>query len=106
MNRIPLLTELIQDDPKDPFLPYALALEYLKQQDVQAAIDTFEALQKAHPAYLPTYYQLGVLLTETGELKRATTLLETGKALAEEQAERKTAGEIQELLWGIEDLTD
>lgn len=106
MDRIPLLNQMIEEDSNDPFLYYALGLEHLKQGNKPAAITAFTALQQAHPNYLPTYYQLGILQIESGDLKDAEAVLTAGKTLADTQGERKTAGEIQEALWGLEDLMD
>lgn len=105
MNRIDLLHQMLQDDASDPFLHYALGLELLKT-DFPAAAERFEALATSHPDYLPTYYQWGQVLEQLQAFEKARNAYQKGLELAQKQGERKTAGEIQEALWGVEDLLD
>lgn len=85
-ERIDSLLQLIQDDPSDPFLKYALALEYATDiQYVAKAIDLLKQLRASHPDYLPLYYQLGTLLKNVGELKEALKIVQQGMQLALDQ---------------------
>lgn len=85
-ERIDSLLQLIQDDPSDPFLKYALALEYATDiQYVDKAIDLLKQLRASHPDYLPLYYQLGTLLKNVGELKEALKIVQQGMQLALDQ---------------------
>lgn len=105
MNRIDLLKSMLAEDASDPFLHYALGLELAKTDDT-AAIAQFQALTTRHPEYLATYYQLGQCLEATGNLQEALQAYTQGLALAQEQGERKTAAELQEALWGVEDALE
>jgi tetratricopeptide (TPR) repeat protein len=96
----------VNDDPQDPFNLYALALEYSKS-DIHKAVEIFEQLIKSHSAYVPTYYQLGKLLIELSENKKALDVFDRGMTAAREQNDRKALRELQsakqELLTDLED---
>ena len=60
-TRIEMLKAYIADDPADPFLPYALALEYVRLNKNEDAISLLEKVLNLNPDYLPAYYHLGKL---------------------------------------------
>lgn len=84
--RIDSLLQLLNDDPLDPFLKYALALEYAADiQYVDKAIELLHQIRVSHPDYLPLYYQLGTLLKNKGESVDALKIVEQGMQLALDQ---------------------
>ena len=105
MNRIDLLKSMLAEDANDPFLHYALGLELAKTEDAAAA-QQFAALSLSHPEYLATYYQWGQCLEAIGKLQDARNAYQKGLTLAQSQGERKTAAELQEALWGVEDALE
>jgi tetratricopeptide (TPR) repeat protein len=102
MNRLEQLRQFAEDDPKDPFNLYALALEYLKSDKSEAG-KIFDRLLLEHETYLPTYYQAANLMEQQGQRESALMILEKGIALAKHQNEIKTQRELQgvydELSW-------
>jgi len=100
-DRIQQLREFVNEDPKDPFNLYALALEYQKV-DLQKAVEIFELLLRDHPDYLPTYYQLGKLYLELTENEKAMQVFGSGIEKAQKQNDVKALKELkaarQELL--------
>jgi len=102
INRIQKLIEMSRLLPNDPFPLYALGLEYFEAKDLQTA-ETYwtETLQK-FPAYLAVYYQFGKLLEEKGDLNQAKTIIEKGMELAREAKDKKTVGELEELLFNLD----
>ena len=100
-DRIQQLREFVNEDPKDPFNRYALALEYQKV-DLQKAVEIFELLLRDHPDYLPTYYQLGKLYLELTENEKAMQVFDSGIEKAQKQNDVKALKELkaarQELL--------
>lgn len=85
-------------DPHDPFLPYAIAQEYVSAGQWDEACLAFGELLDDFPNYLPTYYQYGVALVKVDRLADAVDILQRGLGLARRQREMKTAGEIEALL--------
>jgi Tfp pilus assembly protein PilF len=93
-ERINQLIKFLEEDPKDEFVRYALALEYLKY-DSQKAKEEFDRLLQNHPAYLPTYYAAAHLMIELEQHERAEQLFVQGIELAKTQNNRKAQMELQ-----------
>ncbi len=94
---------MIEEEGNDPFLKYALSLEYSSDiQFVGKAIETLQHIQTLHPEYLPTYYQLAVLLKKRGEEQQALIVALRGKELAVEQGNKHTAMELEGLIEDME----
>jgi hypothetical protein len=102
MNRLEQLRQFAEDDPKDPFNLYALALEYLKSDSAEAE-RIFDRLLQEHELYLPTYYQAATLKEQKGNRSDALDILVKGIDIAKKQNEVKTQRELQgvydELSW-------
>lgn len=85
-------------DPLDPFLPYAIAQEYVKGEMWVQACEEFEGVRVRFPDYLPTYYHYGMALVNAGRVEEAVSVLQEGETLARAQRDGKTAAEIEALL--------
>lgn len=96
------LKQFADDDPDDPFNHYALALEYQKF-DIPKALTTFKSLVATHPQYVATYYQLGKLYQQTGDLELARETFEQGMSVAFAAGNHKTHRELQSALRELED---
>jgi tetratricopeptide (TPR) repeat protein len=102
IQRIEKLKSYLDETPQDPFLIYALAMEYL--QDLpEKAEEQLRILLKNHPEYLPSYYQLGLLQIEKGNPEEAIGILQKGIELARNQNNRHTLNELQMLLDEFQD---
>ncbi len=93
-DRINELKKLLQDDPEDTFLYYALGLEYIKKGDPELALERFEILLNKYPEYLPVYYQAAQLYVEKGDFQKARSTFEYGMVLARRLQEMKTHQEL------------
>ena len=93
-DRLSQLQEFYNDDPRDPFNLYALALEYLKKEPVTAC-ELFNKLLQDQPDYLPTYYHAAKLYTELGDKEKAVTIYANGIALAKKLNDVKTLRELR-----------
>ncbi len=97
-QRIEKLQRLASQKPNDPFLFYALALEYRKESlDVDAEV-YFERLLKEHPDYVPAYFQFGQFLVDLGREEEASTVLRSGLDLTRKEGDSKAESEIEALL--------
>ncbi len=103
MDRIDQISDMLNKDPKDSFLRYALALEYEKVGDSKKAIQLIKALIESDEEYLGAYYKLGQLHEEKNDPKTAITIYKKGIELAEKQNDVKAKGELNEALWLIEE---
>lgn len=91
-----------EEDPRDPFNIYALALEYQKSDATKAA-DYFGQLLREFPTYLPTYYHAAQLFSAIGENEKAVQAFQKGIELAREQGNAKTQQELLRALRSFED---
>jgi|SRR5690606_2990161 len=71
MTRIEQLQQFLLENPQDPFLHYALTMEYAKLGDDEKTLTAFENMVKDYPDYVGTYYHFGKLLEKKGEPERA-----------------------------------
>lgn len=105
-DRLRMIEEMLSSNPDDPFLKYAAALEYRKRGNTTLAIASFKDLIRNHPDYLGTYYQLGKMLEDEGEIEQALKIYRRGQVIARAQSDSKTLGELSEALMLLEDDDD
>ena len=98
MDRLTTLLTMVRDKPNDPFLLFALALEYKSGGNIPESRQYFERLVNEHPDYVATYYQYGKLEEETGNLSEATALYNIGIVKAKASGDQKTARELQQAI--------
>lgn len=97
-ERIAVLQQMMREKPDDPFLLYALALEYRSAGKYDQSRSFFERLLQDHPDYLPIYYQFGNLAEDLGDIPLATRLYQEGIVKALANGEQKTANELKQAL--------
>lgn len=97
-ERIHTLLSLMQQIPSDPFVKYALAMEYKNHGLFAEARQLFLTLEQQHPAYLPQYLMHGILLLDQKQWMEAKAVFTRGLALAKEKNDTHTAGELWEVL--------
>lgn len=93
-ERVKQLEEFIKENPNDPFLKYALALEHIESNNA-LAISIFRQLLSDHPDYLPSYFHAAQLLTELEENDEAKEVFEKGIELSKVKKDQKTLAELQ-----------
>jgi tetratricopeptide (TPR) repeat protein len=98
MSRLDVLKNMLNRDPGDYFIRYAIALEYIGMNDNDKAKEELSGLLSANPDYLATYYQYGKLLEESGEIDQAEIIYKKGIELADVQNDLHTKSELQEAL--------
>lgn len=105
-NRLELIAEMLEKNPDDTFLNYAAALEHRKGNKLPKAIKIFKKIVEQDPDYLPTYYQLGKLLEETGKPVEALKVYKKGHELAVKVNDIKAMGELSEALLILDTADD
>ena len=93
-NRLEILRQFVIDEPQDAFNHYALATELLKTGKNESKV-IFEYLVQHHANYLPTYYHLGALYVELGEINAAEQTYLQGIELAKKLKNEKTLKELK-----------
>lgn len=93
-DRIEQLKEFLKADPKDSFIRYALAQEYMNRGQVYQAKDTYEALRKEDPDYVGLYYHLGKLYEELDDTDKAIETYTAGIEVAKKVPDFHALGEL------------
>ncbi len=101
-NRIQQLLELINEDPNDAFLHYALGLEYLAENNLHQAQQSFEKSLSLNPHYIPAYYQLGMLFYNLNHSEESLHFLKKGLEIAQQKKQLKDIAEFQSAITNIE----
>ncbi|MCA5005614.1 tetratricopeptide repeat protein [Sphingobacterium bovistauri] len=109
MNRIKQLEEFLQESPQDPFLHYALTMEYLKGEDITKTKAGFENLINNFPDYVGSYYHYGKFLEKQGDVAQAEHVYKLGIQVAVEKRNHHAKSELLgalNLLMGFDDDDD
>lgn len=102
-NRKQQLLNMLENEPKDVFLNYALAMELLAENNFEEAKIQLEKVLIIKPDYLPCFYQLGQVSEKLSLLNEAIVYYQKGLELAKIQLNMKAMGELNEALWFLED---
>ena len=108
-NKTDELLSFLKEEPDDPFLKYALALEYIKCGSLHEAFFYLNTLLEAQPGYLAAYYQLGKVLETLARCDEAISTYAKGMEMALSQNKKHTYSELQQaykLASGNEDEFD
>jgi tetratricopeptide (TPR) repeat protein len=97
------IQKMLESEPNDSFLNYALALEYAKANEIKLAIETLEQFIKRDENYLAAYYQLGKYYELINDIRKAIEVYQKGILIAKTQKNTKTLGELNEALMMLED---
>ena len=95
MDRIQKLLDFLKASPNDNFLKHALALEYIKINDVSKAKELFLDILTNSPDYVGSYYHLAKLLEQEGEKENAIGWYEKGMASAKKAGDNHAYNELQ-----------
>jgi Tfp pilus assembly protein PilF len=95
LNRIEKIKQMLTESPADSFLQHALALEYIKTGDDEAARLLFEEILNREPGYVGSYYHLGKLLERIGETENAIAVYEQGMEQAKKSGDNHAFGELR-----------
>jgi len=95
MDRIEKLWQFLNASPGDSFIQHALALEYIKLGDDEAARKLFEELLKREPEYVGSYYHLGKLCERKKDTTAAIKWYEKGMEEAKKVGENHVYSELK-----------
>jgi predicted Zn-dependent protease len=92
------LEYLLESEPDDVFLQYALAKACMSEGDVETGLIKFQAVIDLHPDYVPAYFQKGQALAERGKPAEARDVLTQGIHAARRTGDRHAESEMREFL--------
>lgn len=97
-QRLEKLLEMIEKQPDDLFLQYALGMEYMGKNDADSAERLMRKVIETDKQYVPAYYQLAKLLVNRHLEEEAITYLELGLEEAKKKGDSKTINEFRSFL--------
>ncbi|RMG94214.1 MAG: hypothetical protein D6705_16775 [Deltaproteobacteria bacterium] len=95
-----MLEKMLEARPDDPFVRYALAMEYRKLGRIEDALAGFRDLTERSPDYVPTYLMYGQTLLAAGRADEARAVFERGRKVAEAAGDDHAARELAEAIEG------
>lgn len=102
-DRLKKLLALLQDQPEDTFLHFAIAKEYESLGDDLTAQSYFERLLTLDPLYVGAYYHLGKLFERQGDIAAAAQTYRKGMAVAQQLNDQHNYRELAAALVEISD---
>jgi tetratricopeptide (TPR) repeat protein len=104
LGRIDMLMSMLEKEPDDVFLNYALGLEYANDLSTAANAESqFKIVLGLDRNYLAAYYQLGKLFEALLRIPEAAEQFKCGLEKARESKDNKAINEFEEALFMLED---
>ncbi len=96
------LEESLSEDPQDSFLRYGLALQCLREGDIEEGRQRLQALIADDPdRQIAAYHQLGQSYANTDEPDAALKILRVGIAKAQASGDWHASAEMEQLVASI-----
>jgi len=97
-ERMKALEKMLEKEPGDLFLLYAIALEHKKAGDNARAIEFLDRTIAADGGYCYAYYQKGQVLESMGDAGAARETYQAGIAAAQRKGDAHAQSEIENAL--------
>ncbi len=98
MDRIAVLTEILDQSPNDAFARYGLAMEYANSDRLEQALTEFGKLLSAHPDYTAGYFMAAQALAKAERVDEAKKMLNHGITSARQAGNQHALSEMQAML--------
>lgn len=98
MDKVAAFTEILEQNPEDAFARYGLAMEYLRRNQIDRALEQFDELKERQPDYTAGYQMAAQTLVRSGRVDEAIERLELGISCAQRTGNRHAQSEMQAML--------
>jgi tetratricopeptide (TPR) repeat protein len=98
MDKIGMLTKILQANPADAFARYGLAMAYSAEAKSEEALREFAETTKHNPDYVPAYQMSAQELLKAGRTDEARERLQAGLAACERTGNAHAASEMGAML--------
>lgn len=97
-SRVEVLRSMLAQDPGNSFARYGLAMEHVKAEQLEQAVDEFRRLIAADASYAAAYFHGGQTLEKLGRIEDARSMYETGIEVTSRTGDEHTRSELQAAL--------
>jgi len=101
-DRLNQLLDLLEKDPKDSFLIFAIAKEYESIPQLDNALQYYLQLKRNDPDYIGLYYHLGKLYEGIGHNNSAIEHYKKGIEIGKRISDFHAVSELQSALMNLE----
>ena len=98
MDKIKMLSEILERNPADSFARYGLAMAYSAEGREDEALREFARVTDTEPDYVPAYQMSAQTLLRLGRTKEARTRLEAGLQACQRTGNAHAASEMGAML--------
>ena len=98
MDKIAMLSTILEQNPTDAFARYGLAMAYLSENRTDEALAEFTATTSNNPDYVPAYQMSAQTLIRLGRNDEALSRLHAGLAAAGRTGNAHATSELQAML--------
>ncbi len=96
-----MLSGILEQNPKDAFARYGLAMAYAAAGRMEAALREYALVLEYNPDYVPAFQMSAQTLRTMGRVEEARTRLRAGLAACERTGNAHAAREMQEMLGSL-----
>ena len=96
MDKVAMLSQILEQNPADTFARYGLAMEYIAQTRQAEGLAEFDRIIAANPDYVPAY-QMAAQTEAGANPERALELLHAGIAAANRTGNQHALAEMEAL---------
>jgi predicted Zn-dependent protease len=97
MDKLALLTQILEQNPADTFARYGLAMELIAQSRIDEGLKEFSALIAQAPDYVPAYQMSAQTLAKLNRTEEALKRLHAGIAAANRTGNQHALAEMDAL---------
>jgi Tfp pilus assembly protein PilF len=97
-NRLEILRQMAEQDPKNTFARYGLAMEYAKSGELENSVQEFQNLLAVDPDYAAAYFHSGQVYEKLGQVEDARAIYEKGIEVTTRKGDSHTRSEIEAAL--------
>lgn len=97
-TRFEALKKFVEASPNDCFVRYGLAQEYVRQRELEKALEQFNKILEINPDYQAAYYHGGQTCQKLGRIDEARKTYEKGIEVATRSGDLHAKSELEAAL--------
>lgn len=102
MTRLEQLLGLLEQNPKDSFVCFALAKEYENTGEVEKALEYYSTLLQNNPDYVGAYFHLAQLYADSHQNEEAFRVYDLGIGIAKKLGDQHALSELSSARMNLE----